>query len=150
MKLSTVPLVLVALCALVTLPSRAADPDPKAISVILPDKIDWKKGAGADTAILAGDPSKPGIYVELVRWHAGNMSRPHTHPNARYITVISGTWWMGWGPTFDPDSTYPAKAGTFVIHHPNQLHYDGAKDEDCVIYIVGEGPANGPAAGKGK
>jgi hypothetical protein len=62
------------------------------------------------------------------------------HPNARYITVISGTWWLGSGPKFDPDSTYPAKAGTFVVHHPNQLHYDGAKDEDCVIQIVGMGP----------
>lgn len=144
------PILMAVLAVFAIFPSRAADPDPKVMSVTLPDKIDWKKGAGADTAILAGDPSKPGIYVELVRWHAGNMSRPHTHPNARYITVLSGTWWLGWGPNYDPDSTYPAKAGTFVVHHPNELHYDGAKDEDCVIYIVGEGPANSAPAGKGK
>lgn len=131
-------------------PMQAAEPDPKVMSYTLPDKINWVKTATQDTAILQGDPAKPGLYMELIRWHAGNMSRPHTHPNARYITVISGTWWLGWGPTYDPASTFPAKAGTYVVHHANQLHYDGAKDEDCVILIVGEGPANSVPAGQGK
>lgn len=129
---------------LVLSPSRAAEPaqePPKEImSVTLPDKINWRRSPSADTAILQGDPSKPGLYIELVRWHAGNMSRPHMHPSARYITVISGTWWLGSGTKFDPASTYPARAGTYVVHHPNQMHYDGAKDEDCVIQIVGMGP----------
>ncbi len=125
-------------------------PDPKIMSVTLPDKIDWRKGASSDTALLQGDPSKPGLYIQLTRWHAGNTSRPHMHPTARYITVISGTWWLGWGPEYKPESMYPAKAGTYVVHHPNELHYDGAKDEDCVIMIVGIGPANDPARGKGK
>ncbi len=134
-----------ALALLIALaPTHAAEPPklpPKEImSVTLPDQINWQRGATSDRAILSGDPTKPGIYVELVRWHAGNTSRPHMHPNARYITVISGTWWLGSGPKYDPDSMYPAKAGTFVVHYPNQLHYDGAKDEDCVIEIVGMGP----------
>lgn len=125
-------------------PSRAAEqpafPPAEIMAVTLPDKIDWQRGPTSDRAVLYGDPSKPGVYVQLVRWKAGNMSRPHMHPNARYITVIEGTWWLGSGPKYDPASTYPAKAGTFVVHHPNQLHYDGAKDEDCVIQIVGMGP----------
>lgn len=128
-------------------PGRAAEPDPKAITYTLPDKIDWKKGPNNDTAILQGDPSKPGLYIQLIRWHPGNMSRPHTHPNDRYIYVISGTWWMGWGETFDPDSTFPVKAGTYVVHHAGELHYDGAKDGDCVLYIVGMGPVNTPRVG---
>ncbi len=125
-------------------------PDPVIMKVTLPDKINWQKGASSDTALLQGDPAKPGIYIQLTRWHAGNTSRPHMHPNARYITVISGTWWLGWGPDYKPETMYPAKAGTYVVHEPNQLHYDGAKDEDCVIMIVGMGPANGPTGNKGK
>jgi quercetin dioxygenase-like cupin family protein len=137
--------------ALFLVPTQAAEPDPKVMSITLPDKINWVEGAQSDNAILQGDPSKPGLYVQLTRWHAGNMSRPHTHPNARYITVISGTWWLGWGSTYDPASTFPVKAGSYVVHHANQLHYDGAKDEDCVILIVGEGPTTSvPAAGQGK
>ena len=31
-------------------------------------------------------------------------------------------------------------AGSFVTHFANQLHYDGAKDQECVLQIVGEGP----------
>lgn len=121
-------------------PVRAAEPDPKAVSITLPDHINWKKGAANDTAVIQGDPSKPGIYIQLLRWHAGNMSRPHSHSQERYIYVISGTWWIGTGPHYDPDSTYPVNAGTYVIDRPNELHYDGAKDADCVIYLVGMGP----------
>lgn len=131
-------------------PGRAAEPDPKAITFTLPDKIDWKKGAANDTAILQGDPSKPGLYIQLIRWHPGNMSRPHTHPNDRYIYVISGTWWMGWGPEYAPDSTFPVKTGTYVVHHAGELHYDGAKTEDCVLYIIGMGPVSAPQVGRTK
>lgn len=128
------------------LPTRAAEPDPKAITYTLPDKIEWKKGTASDSAILLGDPAKPGLYIQLTKWHPGNMSRPHTHPNDRYITVLSGTWWMGTGSTYDPVSAFPVKAGSYVVHHANELHYDGAKDEDCVLYIVGMGPATSTAA----
>jgi quercetin dioxygenase-like cupin family protein len=116
-------------------------PNVDIMKITLPETINWQKSTSADTAILQGDPSKAGIYIELVRWHKGNMSRPHMHPTARYITVISGTWWLGQGKTYDPASAYPVKAGTYVVHEPNQPHYDGAKDEDCVILIVGMGPA---------
>ena len=143
----TVSSVLLAGLVFLLTPGRAAEPDPKAITYTLPDKIDWKKGPNNDTAILQGDPSKPGLYIQLIRWHPGNMSRPHTHPNDRYIYVISGTWWMGWGSKFDPDSTFPVKAGTYVVHHAGELHYDGAKTEDCVLYIVGMGPVNTPQVG---
>ena len=77
----------------------------------------------------------------MVNWLPGNMSRPHFHPNDRFITVLKGTWWMGTGTTFDPASTVPVPAGTFVTHFGKQVHYDGAKDEECVLLITGEGPA---------
>jgi hypothetical protein len=32
-------------------------------------------------------------------------------------------------------------AGTFVTRFGKQVHWDGAKDEDAVLLIVGEGPA---------
>jgi quercetin dioxygenase-like cupin family protein len=68
------------------------------------------------------------------------MSRPHTHGTDRFFVVISGTWWVGTGNTFDPDSTVPVPAGSYVIHHANQAHYDGAKDQETVIQVWGMGP----------
>jgi hypothetical protein len=54
--------------------------------------------AGNQQAVLFGDPSKPGLYGVMTKWLAGNhFSRPHFHPNDRYITVLSGTWWVGSG-----------------------------------------------------
>jgi gentisate 1,2-dioxygenase len=97
-------------------------------------------------AIMVGDPSKPGLYVVLTKWLPGNMSHPHFHPNDRFITVIKGTWWVGTGTKFDPESTVPMPAGTFVTHFGKQVHYDGAKDEEAVLLIVGEGPATATAA----
>jgi hypothetical protein len=55
------------------------------------------------------------------------MSRPHFHPNDRFITVLKGTWWVGTGAKFDPDNTVPMPAGTFVTHFGKQVHYDGAR-----------------------
>lgn len=125
---------------------RAGEVDPKVAVITPPDQIPWHQGKGSDSAVLAGDPSKPGIYVMLIKWHPHNMSRPHFHPNDRFIYVISGTWWVGTGSKYDPDSTVPVKAGSYVKHFAKQIHYDGAKDEEAVLEIVGEGPATSTPA----
>ena len=135
-----IPSALLVTAAYLLVPIRAAEPDPKVISYTLPDKIEWRKGANADTATIQGDPTKPGIYIQLIKWHPHNMSRPHTHNTERYITVLSGTWWIGTGPKYDPASTFPVTAGTYVVDRANEIHYDGAKDTECVLEIVGTGP----------
>jgi hypothetical protein len=120
-----------------------AELNPAAISIQHSNQIKWttNNNAGNANAILAGDPTKPGIYVELTKWFPHHMSRPHFHPNDRYIYVISGTWWVGTGSKYDPDSTVPVPAGSYVTHFGKQIHWDGAKDEEVVLEIVGEGPA---------
>src|SRR5262249_37773627 len=107
----------------------------------LPDQIDWKGTGGNRSAVLVGDPEKPGLYVVINKWLAGNFSRPHFHPNDRFITVLKGTWWVGTGNKFDPNNTVAMPAGTFVTHFWKQLHWYGAKDEAALLRIVGEGPA---------
>ncbi len=120
---------------------KAAGPDPKVLDFKLPDQIPWNINPNAaDRAVLYGDPSKPGLYILLNRWHAGHMSRPHFHPNDRYITVLQGTWWVGTGPKYDPSTTTPMPTGSFVIHKAKEIHWDGAKDGDCTLEIVGMGP----------
>ena len=124
--------------------AHAVELDPKAVVYTLPENIKWveNKAAGNAQAVIAGDPSKPGLYVVLTKWMAGNhFSRPHFHPNDRFITVVKGTWWVGSGPNFDTNATVPLGPGTVVTHYGKQVHYDGAKDEDAVLLIVGDGPA---------
>lgn len=147
--LAALGIVAVGIAAVVSFAAaKPADLNPAALKMQLPNQIKWDDdmARGESTAVLAGDPSKPGIYVELVKWHAGHMSHPHFHPNDRFITVISGTWWVGTGTKFDPNSTVPVPPGSFVTHYGKQVHYDGAKDVDAVLEIVGEGPATATPA----
>lgn len=135
------------LAAAQTSGAKAAGLNPAAIAYKLPEQIQWKDDPiGAKMAVLEGDPSKPGLYLVLVKWSPNHMSHPHFHPNDRFITVISGTWWVGTGSKFDPGSTVPLPAGTFVTHFGKQIHYDGAKDGETVVEIVGEGPATATPA----
>ena len=90
-----------------------------------------------------GDPSQPGMYIVQNTFAPGRMSQPHFHDQDRYITVISGTWWVSLGPdadTVDPSKMIPMKAGSFVFHPAGGHHYDGAKDEEAVVRIMGMGP----------
>ena len=119
----------------------AADLDPKAIDIKIPADIKWTKGNGSESAVLAGDPSKPGLYIVLQKWLPHNNSRPHFHQNDRYIRVLSGTWWVNTGAKYDPAGFKAVTAGSFVTHFGKEIHYDGAKDEECVLQIVGIGPA---------
>jgi hypothetical protein len=49
---------------------------------------------------------------------------------------------VGSGAKFDPEhGTVPMPPGSFVTHYGKQVHWDGAKDEDAVLLIMGEGPA---------
>ena len=141
---------LIAMLASLMVPLSAAQSpqlNPAAIAYTLPDKIQWQANPmGLESAVMFGDPSKPGLYIMLVKWLPHHMSHPHFHPNDRFITVLSGTWWVGTGPKFDPDSTVPLPAGTFVTHFAKQIHYDGAKDTEAVLEIVGEGPATATPA----
>ena len=121
---------------------NAANLNPAAIAYTLPKDLKWvTQPNGAINAVLRGDPAKPGPYMVLTKWTAHHMSRPHFHPNDRFVMVLSGTWWVATGNKYDPDSTVPLPTGTFATHYGKQVHYDGAKDEDVVLEIVGDGPA---------
>lgn len=120
-------------------------PNPAAMTFRLPKdlKFDPNQTKGTQKIVLYGDPDKPGNPYEILqKWFPNSMTQPHFHTTDRYIYVVSGTWWVGSGPKFDPNSTYPTPAGSFVHQFANELHYDGAKGEPCVLIITGVGPAS--------
>ena len=61
------------------------------------DRVEDQSRGHNRSAVLQGDPTKPGPYAVLLQWLPGNMSRPHFHPNDRFFIVVSGTWWVGLG-----------------------------------------------------
>jgi hypothetical protein len=122
----------------------AGEPDPEVLSYKMPSDLKWVENAaypGLKSAVLHGDPTKPGPYAVRNRFSAGVFSRPHFHPNDRVIVVISGTWWIGTGEKFDPEGTKPMPPGSVTVHYGGKVHYDGARFEDAEIIIYGIGPA---------
>jgi quercetin dioxygenase-like cupin family protein len=104
---------------------------------------DLQPREGATQVVVLGDPSKPGIYVVRNTFAPGRGSRPHFHSQDRYVTVIKGTWWVALGPdaaVYDPAKMKPMKAGSFVLHPAGGHHFDGARDEEAVVQIMGMGP----------
>jgi quercetin dioxygenase-like cupin family protein len=124
--------------------AASMDLDPKALIFKQPEQMQWRDptgAAGVNQAVLHGDPTKPGLYIVLNRFKPGNFSRPHFHPNDRFITVVKGTWWVATGNKFDPALAVAMPAGSYVTHFGKEVHWDGAKDEEAWVLIVGDGPA---------
>jgi quercetin dioxygenase-like cupin family protein len=116
--------------------------DEKGFVWLAPGELNYQPNpSGPDIAVVAGDPTKEGFYVIRARFAPGVMSRPHYHPTDRHVTVISGTWWAGRGPNFDPNSTIPLGPGSYMLHPAGEVHYDGAKDVEAIVEIKGIGPA---------
>ena len=120
-------------------------PDREFIRLRL-DQFQWRategNTLGVQTAILEGDPSKPGFYLTINRFPPGVMSRPHYHPDERNITVIKGTWYTDEGTEFRPDKAIPMKPGEYMRHPAGGPHYDGALDEEVWVAISGYGPTS--------
>jgi len=108
------------------------------------DKLTWRptegNKLGVETAVVEGDPSKPGYYLTINHFPAGVMSRPHYHPDERYVIVLRGTWHTDEGEVFRPKETVPLKPGDFMRHPKGGPHYDGALNEDTWVAISGYGP----------
>ncbi len=122
----------------------AAGASDEAISITLPDKLQWQDYPGlpgVKFVVVDGNPREAGPYTIRAKFSPGTMSRPHWHPETRYITVLKGTWWAGTGDKLDPEITVPVPAGGFAVHTAKQVHYDGAKDEEVIVQISGIGPS---------
>jgi quercetin dioxygenase-like cupin family protein len=138
--------VVIALAALCSGSAGVAKEEPGFVR-IAPAEVKWRDipgSHGAQQAILVGDPNQPGMYVVRVKFPAHVMTTPHWHPNARYVTVLEGTWYAGTGNTFDVAKAVPLKVGSFMLHPAKAVHWDGsAGNEPVIVQIIGEGPTVG-------
>ncbi len=116
---------------------------PDADGFIAANPEDLRPPEGSRAVRVLGVGSEPGMYVMRITFAADTGTRPHFHDQARYITVIEGTWWVALGPdaaTYDPDTMIPMKAGSFLYEPADGIHYDQARDEPVTVQIMGMGP----------
>lgn len=144
MRTTTIAVTTLALAAGLLARDASAEKDKAGFVRVTPEEVKWTDRPGYDGvkfAVVQGDPSKPGVYVIRAKFSPGAMTRPHWHPEDRFVTVLQGTWYAGEGDSFDPDKTVPLKAGSFMLHPAKAHHYDGAHDEEVIVQIIGVGPS---------
>ncbi|MBU3890042.1 DUF4437 domain-containing protein [Methylosinus sporium] len=112
--------------------------------VLMPDDLRFTAApaslpAGAEAAVLFGDPTKEGLFVMRLKAPQGYRIPPHMHPKAEVVSVVSGRMRLGLGAAADRASVEELPPGAFSIMPPGVAHY-AFFDQETVIQIDGMGP----------
>ncbi|CAN7326509.1 cupin domain-containing protein [Phenylobacterium sp. LjRoot225] len=95
--------------------------------------------AGAQMAVLSGDPHKAGVFVVRLKVPAGYKVPAHHHPTDEYVTVISGDLSLGMGDKLDPAKAAKLAAGGFAVAGAKMNHF-AFSTEGAVVQVSAEGP----------
>jgi quercetin dioxygenase-like cupin family protein len=115
-----------------------------AFRFILPEDVNWKPfpafPPSARLAVLVGEPSEPGLYMVRVKVPAGVKLMPHTHPEDRIYTVISGVFYIGLGNRLDGDQVNAYPPGAVIVLPGGTPHFHWAKSGEYVTQVTAIGP----------
>ena len=110
-----------------------------------PETIPWGPpppfiNPGAQLAVIEGDPgASSGDYTVRVKMPDGYRFAPHWHPQRENVTVLSGTFKVGMGDTFEKDKMASFPAGSFAFLDPDMHHYAMASGE-VIVQVHGNAP----------
>jgi hypothetical protein len=125
-------------------PNEKPNEKPSAVAVTPPEMRWGAQGGlampGMEQANLVGDPSKPGPYTLRLKFPAGYRLAPHAHPDYREVTILSGTWYTGYGEKFDAAALKPLPAGSFYTEPASLPHFVEVR-EPVLIQVSGTGPS---------
>ncbi|HZD94345.1 MAG TPA: cupin domain-containing protein [Candidatus Sulfotelmatobacter sp.] len=129
--------------------------------VVTPDKLQWGPAppifpTGAQFAVVAGDPGKPGTFIIRLKVPDGYRIMPHWHPTPESITVLSGEFRVGMGNKFDESALTALPAHSVAVVPAHHNHYAMAKGETEVqvstmgpFKLVYVNPADDPTHAQG-
>lgn len=108
--------------------------------IVLPADVKWQGvGNGTSYADMLGNPDNPGIYMFLNKGQDGTTLQPHWHSRDENLLVLSGTFLVGMGDTFDEHALQAVPAGGYLFIPANVHHFCKIKGE-TVWEVFGEGP----------
>ncbi|NLR62463.1 cupin domain-containing protein [Chitinophaga polysaccharea] len=91
--------------------------------------------------VVMGDPSQQGIYTILLKIAPNTKIAAHLHPDQRAATVLSGTWYFGYGDKFDEAQLKKLPAGSIYSEVAGQNHFAMTGKEPVIVEITGLGPS---------
>jgi quercetin dioxygenase-like cupin family protein len=125
-------------------PVRPHQPGQAVFRAILPEEIQWKPFAAfppsARLAIVVGEPLSEGPYTIRVKLPHGTKMMPHSHPEDRMYTVISGIFYIGLGDNFDAEKLQAYQPGSVIILPGNTSHFHWAKSGEYITQVTAIGP----------
>jgi hypothetical protein len=90
-------------------------------------------------AVLNGNPGAVGPFTVRMQAPAGYAIKPHWHPTAERLTIISGSFMVGMGEKFDETSMKDVSVGGYVVLPAKMAHF-AKSTEESVVQIDSEGP----------
>jgi len=112
--------------------------------ILTPGDMKWGPAppilpAGAQVAVLDGDPFKPGFFTLRLKFPDGYKIPAHTHPTDENIVVVQGLFRAGMGDTLTDSGLHDFPVGSFLKMPREMRHFASAKGE-TIVQIYGNGP----------
>lgn len=138
MRVSTLLFAVIASLGAIGATAQPLQPVP-----ILPESLEWfgvphnelLKGAW-----VLGSEGASGTYALRVKLAKGGRIPPHTHPDTRYSTVLSGTLLVGFGEAANEKDMVAVPEGGVYVAPAGVPHFLWARDGDVVYQEGGVGP----------
>jgi hypothetical protein len=96
--------------------------------------------AGAQLAVLSGDPTKPVPYSVRLKFPANYAIQAHSHPTDENVVVVSGAVTFGVGDKLvkgPANSTIGVGGYMLATAGMNHFAYTGAAEATIVLYGIG-------------
>jgi hypothetical protein len=94
--------------------------------------------AGAELAVLHGDPGKKGAFAIRLKMPDGYKIPPHWHTNDEELTIISGSFLISMGDKAGENvHTLDVAAYHFL---PGKMHHSAEVKGETVVELHGNGP----------
>ena len=98
--------------------------------------------AGAEIAVLAGDPTKATAYTVRLRFPANYGIPAHSHPTDENVVVVSGALTFGMADRLDKSAAgnKTLSSGGFALMPANMNHFAYTTAQPTTIVLYGQGP----------
>lgn len=114
-----------------------------ALIITSPRDLKWERVVpGAEIAVLSGDLKRAGsLYAIRIRLRDAFVTPPHWHPQDEHITVLQGTFLLGFGRRFDPRKLRALRPGTHAVVPKRKPHFSRPRGM-TLLEVHGPGPFN--------
>ncbi len=97
--------------------------------------------AGAQIAVLAGNPTAAGAYAVRLKFPANYAIPAHSHPTDEHVVVVSGALTFGMGEKLAKGeaANKTLAEGGFALMPANMNHF-AYTSQEATIVLYGQGP----------